>query len=110
MTELDVLVEKAVEAWGERAQLLKTIEEAGELQRAIARYMIKAENAEVNPDVDRWEIGTLIVEMMDEVVDVEIMLGMIKAAFSWHANLYELCRVQKVANLRRLLSLEEGPT
>ena len=104
-----VLYRKAVEVWGERTQLLKTIEEGGELQKAIARYLIKKYTPEgEHPDGDQWEIGPLIVELMDEVVDVEIMIGQIKAAFAGHTTLYNLCRLEKIENLRRLLAVEEG--
>ena len=106
---LEELYEKAVEAWGERAQLLKTVEEAGELQKAIARYLLKTGkylSEDTHPEFDTWEVGALLVDLMEEVADVEIMIGQIKAAFSWHADLYELCRMEKELNLRRLLAVE----
>lgn len=99
---------KAVEVWGLRPQLLKTVEEAGELQKAIARYLIKDQDDPIGKDANAWEMGELITNLMEEVVDVEIMLGQLKAAFARYDSLYELCRIEKVENLRRLLALEEG--
>lgn len=99
------LYRKAFKVWGEYRQLLKTVEEAGELQKAIARYMIPL----YDEDLGSWDKGELITELMEEVVDVEIMIGQIKIAFARHGGLYDLCRFEKVENLRRLLALEEGP-
>ena len=63
---------QAVEAWGERHQLLKALEELGELQAALARYMV------VPSGVDMRLYAQIADHVSEEIADVEIMLCQVK--------------------------------
>ena len=60
--------ELAIKKWGVRNQILKTIEELGELSTALARYLIyKDESYE-------WDV-------VDEIADCYILLDQLKVLF-----------------------------
>lgn len=106
MDEFEGLCEKSVQVWGERAQLLKTVEELGELSKAIARYLIKTGGKKIAYPADSWGIGALTVDLMEEIVDVEIMIGQVKAIFKGHEKLHEICWKMKMDNFQKLLDME----
>ena len=99
------LFEAATDVWGERPQLLKTIEELAELQRAIARYLISVD-FENTGDADKWNSEELLANILEETTDVEIMIGQLKAIFGNHMSVYEAIKTQKIQHLRSLLKLE----
>lgn len=100
------LYELAVENWGETAQILKTIEELSEFQRALSRYLIIKSDENIPKDSDHWNLDLQLMEIYHEMVDVEIMIAQIKHNFNKPA-IYAQARDVKLQNLRRLLRLEE---
>ena len=100
------IYELAAEVWGETPQLLKTIEELSELQRAISRYLIIKSDENIGKDADHWNLDLQLMEIYFELVDVEIMIAQIKHNFNKPA-IYAQARDVKLQNLRRLLRLEE---
>lgn len=67
-TQADIIA-AAVEHYGHIHQMLKTVEETGELQRAIARVMTEALE---HPDADELPEG-VVENLIEEVADVWIM-------------------------------------
>lgn len=65
-TQADIIA-AAVKHYGVENQLLKTVEEMGELQRAIARTLIDS-NVNDEPDME------LIANLIEETADVWIMV------------------------------------
>lgn len=99
------LVAASVEVWGLRPQLLKTIEELSELQRAISKYLVligghatAKTNHHVNEDLRRMDIYY-------EIVDVELMIAAIKERLGQDA-IYREAREIKLRNLKKLLMRE----
>lgn len=68
-TQADIIA-AAVKHYGPIHQMLKTVEEAGELQRAIARVITKAQE---HPDADELPEG-VVENMIEETADMWIML------------------------------------
>lgn len=107
------IYKRAFHAWGIEPQLLKTVEELSELQRAIARYLIlrcigRNENMakqEFAKDVDFWDLNDLTKNIVEEIVDCEIMLNQLKEYFD--ENLYAQYRTEKLIKLDRLLKETE---
>lgn len=58
----DELAELAINTFGKRHQITKTIEELGELQAAISRYLNNEHDTELK------------MQMFDEIADVHIMI------------------------------------
>lgn len=99
------LYELAVKNWGETPQLLKTIEELSELQRAISRYLIIKSDEGFPKNSDHRNLGLQLMEIYHEIVDVEIMIAQVKHNFKKPA-IYAQARDVKLQNLERLLRLE----
>ena len=99
------LIEAAVEVWGETSQLLKTIEELSELQRAISRYLIIKSDENIPKDASHWNTDLQLVDIYHEIVDVEIMIAQVKHNFKRPA-IYAQARDVKLQNLERLLKME----
>jgi hypothetical protein len=99
------LYELAVKHWGERPQLLKTVEELSELSRAISRFLIITQDQAVPKDHEHYNYDLRLMEIYHEIVDVEIMIGQLKHNFQRDA-IYQSTREVKFAHLRRLLKLE----
>ena len=59
----------ALEKFGKKHQLIKTVEELGELQSAIARYFN-------NPEITEY-----IINLYEEIADCIIMLEQLRIAF-----------------------------
>lgn len=68
-TQADIIA-AAVKHYGPIHQMLKTVEEAGELQRAIARVITEAQE---HPDADELE-GGVVENLVEEIADVWIMV------------------------------------
>ena len=66
-TQADIIA-AAVKHYGVENQLLKTVEEMGELQRAIARVLIDS-NVNDEPNME------LIANLIEETADVRIMIN-----------------------------------
>ena len=99
---------KAFHAWGLEPQLLKTVEELSELQKAIARYLILrciGRDQSVTKDADFWNVNDLINNIVEEIVDCEIMLNQMKEYFN--PNLYAQYRTEKLIRLDELLKETE---
>lgn len=62
-----IILRKAINTFGENHQIIKTIEELGELETALARYF--DENKSDNDNI------------CEEIADVEIMLEQLKMIF-----------------------------
>lgn len=99
------LCELATELWGDTSQLLKTIEELSELQRAISRYLIIKFDENIAKDGEHWNRDLQIMEIYHEIVDVEIMIAQVKHILKKPA-IYAQARDVKFQNLERLLRLE----
>ena len=104
-TNAAMLVEAAVEVWGETAQLLKTIEELSELQRSISRYLIIKSDENIPKDAGHWNTDLQLMDIYHEIVDVEIMIAQVKHNFKRPA-IYAQARDVKLQNLERLLKME----
>jgi len=102
------LYTRCFHAWGIEPQLLKTVEELSELQKAIARYLIKksmGRDQTIHKDVDFWETNDLVNNIVAEIVDVEIMINQLKEYFD--ENVYAQYRTEKLIRLERLLRESE---
>jgi hypothetical protein len=85
-SEILIACAGALDRFGERHQMLKAIEEMGELQQALAKYM----NALVDNDVNAvWSAGRHVEE---EIADLEIVMYQLRMIFDensiarWQAN------------------------
>jgi len=99
---------RAFHTWGIELQLLKTVEELSELQKAIARYLIKRcieRDQRIFKKADFWDINDLTNDIVEEIVDCEIMLNQLKEYFD--ENVYNQYRTEKIIKLRRLLTESE---
>ena len=100
------LYELAVETWGETAQILKTIEELSEFQRALSRYLIIKSDENIPKEGIHQNLNLQLMEIYFEMVDVEIMTAQLKHNFNKPA-IYAQARDVKLQRLERLLRLEE---
>lgn len=102
------LYSRAFHAWGLEPQLLKTVEELSELQKAIARYLIKRcieRDQSIAKRADFWDTNELTNNIIEEIVDCEIMLNQLKEYFD--ENVYAQYRTEKLISLDRLLEETE---
>lgn len=72
--------EYATELYGDRCQLIKTMEECGELVQAIAQHLL-ATHPDRHPNTD-YDPAQTALRVISESVDVEIMIGQLKAIFN----------------------------
>lgn len=88
MSDLD-LYKRAIEKWGEDSQILKTLEELGELVKALSNYLaIKTtQNAE---------------KVIEEMADVSIMLEQLRY-FTFDEFEFQKYREFKLERLENLL-------
>jgi len=103
------LYTRCFHAWGIEPQLLKTVEELSELQKAIARYLIKkslGRDQSVTKDADFWNVNDLTNDIVEEIVDCEIMLNQLKEYFD--ENVYAQYRTEKLIKLQSLLKESEN--
>ena len=82
------IYERAIGRWGERAQMLKAIEEMGELSRALLRLIFFEDYAMG----DREQIEQAIAK---ERADVEIMLNQLHFIFGDNSAM-EISRLEKL--------------
>ena len=90
------IYERAISRWGERAQMLKAIEEMGELSRALLRLIFFEDYAMG----DREQIEQAIAK---ERADVEIMLNLLHFIFGDNSAM----EVTRLEELERRLEREE---
>jgi hypothetical protein len=105
LMEESKLYELAVKHWGEKAQLLKTIEELGEFSRAIARYLIEIGDDNAPKTDAHSNIDLMLHEMYWEIVDVEVMIAQLKHNFQ-RPKMYEHLKEIILARLKRYLERE----
>ena len=89
-----MILNKAIEVWGEQSQFIKLNEELAELIVAVSKY--------INKDVEnRHHVEILKMHIVDEVVDVEIMIEQLKRILNIHrkvdqAKIFKLERLEKI--------------
>lgn len=99
------LYELAAKHWGEKSQLLKTIEELGELSRAIARYLIEIGDEPSQRDKDHHNVNLCLHEIYWEIVDVETLIAQVKYNFQ-RPKIYENFREIILTRLKKRLERE----
>ena len=92
--------EKAIEKWGETAQLLQAAEEANEFSRAIIR-VIQAKNLFNSKKILRKRELNLI----EEIADLEIMIKQVKIIFKEAEE--KIKRIREMKLLRTWYRTEE---
>lgn len=93
------LYKMALSKWGKSNQIDKAIEECAELIKSLATH-------------NMCKNGSTVDNILEEIVDVEIMLGQLKVIFDYHHNLgtdYDskhsnMIRKEKLKRLERLLN------
>ena len=92
-----VLLERALNLWGTKFQLDMLQEECAELIQAVSHYKRRKVNS--------------FIEVLEEIVDVEIMLGQIKLALliSFDKDKYEAIKRKKFKRLEERLN-DQLPT
>lgn len=88
--EFKLLASKALSKWGAGAQMRQTIEECAELIVELA----KAPRNSNGTDTDR---------LIEEMVDVELMLGQMKVLFEPYMFMWDMCRKAKLEKLKKRL-------
>lgn len=91
--EFEKLAERAMIHWGNDSQIKMMCEESAELIKALLKLQRK-----VN--------GSRIEEAVEEMVDVEIMLGQMKVLFN-NNRIWRDMRAKKFARLQELLPKTE---
>lgn len=96
-SEILIACAGALDRFGERHQMLKAIEEMGELQQALAKYMVTLEDGgDIN---DVWSAARHVEE---EIGDLELLMYQLRMIFDeqsiarWQAN-----KVEKLKRLTR---------
>ena len=88
LAELFTIMNEAIDAWGEVAQIIQTIEELSELIPALTHYLRGEDN-----------IGQII----DELADVEIMCMSLRVVFMRQQPKFgDLCNQVRLGKLKRL--------
>lgn len=85
------LLTRAIETYGINTQYMKTIEELGELIRALARFSVSKDDFALD-DFDN---------LIEEIADVEIMIEQIKITLM-DSNVITIIQKQKAKKLERL--------
>lgn len=84
------IYERAIEKWGSSFQLKMVAEECAELIKSVLKF-------------DRKTNGSNIDDIVEEIVDVEIMIGQLKIILSkYDTNLEWLLKENKKSKLERL--------
>lgn len=81
------VLEKALEFYGTERQILKTIEELAELQRALSRYLAGTDSPK--------DMAAILMNIAEEKADVDIMLRQMEIVFGD-------CAAMKDVKLKRL--------
>ncbi|MEW6708293.1 MAG: hypothetical protein AB1403_00590 [Candidatus Riflebacteria bacterium] len=87
------ICDKAMERFGLHQQMLKLIEELGELTRAASRWL--------NESIDEYDID-IEENLCEEIADVEIVLDQVKSQLS-----HDMLSYQRQRKLRRLQEILE---
>jgi len=80
----------ALEQWGKKAQVFMLFEEMAELQKVIC------ESTRMNKTILKYDI-------IQEIIDVEIMLGQMKILFNITGTELRAAKANKLGKLRKLL-------
>ena len=83
---------KAIDFFGHNGQILKTIEELSELQRALSRWSIEKET----------KVFVKADNVFEEIADVDLMLEQLKLIFDCH-DIINTVKQQKIERLEGLL-------
>ncbi len=96
--EEKLLFQLTVDHFGFETQLFKAVEELAELQQAIIKYNLA--------DIKTVKEKNLLHNLLEELVDVEIMIGQIKEIFNSPDELllYENYKLDKQQRLEKLIS------
>ena len=87
---------KAIEVWGERSQLIKLNEELGELISAVSKYL--------NKDVEkRHKEADLVKSIVNECADVEILIDQLKTILDIRDVVY-FRKLEKLDRLETILN------
>lgn len=95
MDDNEEIYEKALEKWGHGLQLVKTIEELGELIQEVSKVLIDHETGEF----------VKVDKLAEEIADVEIMLDQIKRMTFNDVNIGDKVDVIKKEKLARLAEM-----
>lgn len=87
------ICDRAIDCFGMQNQMLKLIEELGELTRAASRWL--------NESVDEFDVD-IEENLCEEIADVEIVLDQVKSQLS-----HDTLSYQKQRKLRRLQEILE---
>lgn len=86
------ILEKAIEKYGDKNQLLKTIEELNELSRALARFLI---------DDNIYNYSNVA----EEIVDVKIMLEQAIVILNLGGETLDSIKQEKINRLKQNLNI-----
>lgn len=86
------ILEKAIEKYGDKNQLLKTIEELNELSRALARFLI---------DDNIYNYANVA----EEIVDVKIMLEQAIVILNLGGETLDSIKQEKINRLKQNLNI-----
>ena len=86
------ILEKAIEKYGDKNQLLKTIEELNELSRALARFLI---------DGNIYNYANVI----EEITDVKIMLEQAIVILNLGSETLDSIKQEKIDRLKQNLNI-----
>jgi len=88
------LYRRIIKKYGKKDQIIKSIEELSELQKALCKYQLYN-----FPE----KLSTLIENIGEEIADVEIMINQLKIIFS--PEMAELVEIKKAQKHERMLLL-----
>ena len=102
--QIRALYERAIAHFGEGMQLLKTMEEAGELVQAVAKYT--ALPVPAMSDAEAEHAKQTINHLAEEIADVRIMLEQVCMIFDIEERAQQW-RWHKLVRLKERLDLQE---
>jgi len=87
----------ALELWGHESQIDMTIEECAELIQALMKYRRK-----------QGDHDEALESVIEEIADVEIMLGQMKVLFDFQGNKVEYAKRRKLRRLEEMIYDAKG--
>lgn len=84
----NILYKQMLEKWGAESQILKFCEESGELTQALVKQIQKG----------RWKN-----RLIEEIADVELMLGQMKYIFEISEKEVKKLKIEKVKKIKNKL-------
>ena len=101
MHNINPIYSVAIKHFGEDNQLLKCVEEMAELQQAIIKFQLSSEISASNNQ-------SLLFNLIEEIVDVEIMLHQIKTIFNSETEIeiYNRYKSKKIEKLQNLIAIK----